>query len=75
MNILPHICGKNRLTLPMSGCDDCEIYSIEDELLDSLTPIECYEPPCEQPIVCQTTVCCAKVGCTQEEVEPTEVSQ
>ena len=88
MSIKPHICGKNMVNLPTSGCSDCaeleyRIKQLEDwvadpidtETLESLTPLECYEPPCAEPIVCQTTVCCAKAGCTQEEVEPTEVSQ
>lgn len=68
MTLIPHICGKNRIQMPNSGCDDCEIYSIDDELLESLTPIECYEPPCVEPIICQTTVCCAKVACGESEV-------
>jgi len=88
MSFKPHICGKNRINMPTSGCNDCSelAYRIEqledwvnesyidDDLLDSLTPLECYQPPCEEPIVCTTTVCCGKTACESEEITPTEVA-
>lgn len=56
--------------------EDYLITPISDADIVLLTPLECYRPPCEEPIVCQTTVCCARVACgEQEEVAPTEVSE
>lgn len=76
MSIKPHICGSNKTVFPENGCSDCSELAyrldkieawiddpIGDDLLDSLTPLECYQPPCTEPIVCQTTVCCAVVAC------------
>lgn len=71
MTLIPHICGKNRIQLPNSGCDDCEIYSIDDELLESLTPLECYQPPIVDAVVCETKVCYSRVVCEDEPIEPT----
>lgn len=65
MSLIPHICGKNRIQMPNSGCDDCAIYSIDDELLESLTPLECYEPPIVDAIVCQAKVCRCKAVCNE----------
>ena len=111
MAIKPHICGKNTVNLPTSGCSDCAeleyrikrledwhdefveegynalankpsingvtvegdktsedylITAITDELLDSLTPIECYVPTCSKPLTCV-----GETECMQLECDPT----
>lgn len=111
MAIKPHICGKNTVNLPTSGCSDCAeleyrieqledwqeefveegynalankpsingvtvegdktsedylITAITDEVLDSLTPIECYVPVCSQPLTCV-----GETECMQLECDPT----
>lgn len=79
----PHICGKNRTNLPTSGCSDCSELAyrldkieewlenpIDDELLDALTPLECYQPPCGDAIVCQAKTCCDMVVCGDTPIEP-----
>lgn len=71
MTLKPHLCGKNRIQMPNSGCNECEIYSIDDELLESLTPIECYQPPIVDAVVCEANVCYSRVVCGDEPIEPT----
>ena len=111
MSIKPHLCGKNTVNMPTSGCSDCAeleyrikqiedwkdefveegynalankptingvtvegdktsedylILAITDELLDSLTPIECHIPTCSIP---QT--CVGETECMQLECDPT----
>lgn len=65
MTLKPHLCGKNRIQMPNSGCNECEIYSVDDELLESLTPIECYQPPIVDAIVCEANVCYSRVVCSE----------
>lgn len=116
MGKIPYMCGKNRMKLPTSGCDDCSgleyridkledwvaefeeegynalankpsingvtvegdktseeylITAIDISTIDSLTPIECFVPECQAPIVCSAQVCCAILECSEEPANTT----
>lgn len=40
------------------------ITPISDYDIETLTPFDCYEPPCADSRVCYGEVCCAKVACS-----------
>lgn len=73
----PYICGKNRISIPTSGCSDCDALEYRISLIEAwmnnplttaeieeLTPLECYEPPCADSRVCYGTACCMIVACS-----------
>lgn len=48
------------------------ILALTEEELDELLNMDCYVPPCADPIICTTTVCCAQVTCGEEDMEEIE---
>ena len=45
--------------------EDYLITAISDADIETLTPIECYEPPCSDSRACYGEACCAIVGCDE----------
>lgn len=57
---------------------DYLIETIDLTDLEALTPMDCYEPPCQAPVVCTAEVCCAVLECDEseeEEIVPTETTE